>query len=310
VVPFHVAPPAWLAAKPTVEQPNFLTWERGAPAAAQPARAIGVVRFLVPVNVYLPGSTSPTEIPDDYLAYLLSQAKHGAHFSDQARTTVGDQPATVVTAAVDKSLDGSLGCPATETPAADCFGLQPELALRIAVLKVHGKTLLIWLRTDKNLDPSRMKASVGAFDTMLASVRFDDREVRPYATPTPSQHTSSAAPSALDGKYVMKINWAKAHVDKRCMSEVNDEVSVHELVLKQGSVRIWGSVAKGKVGTKRELQFDDTFETVRDQFIFGDGFLTAKFAFDGQKLTFSNMEAGDGSCGDAVVWTTKPWTRQ
>ena len=308
-MPFDVEPPSWLDPKPTTEQPNFVTWEREDPAAAQAGSAVGVVRFLVPVNVYLPGSTTPTDIPDDYVAYLLSQAKHGAHFSDQAQTTVGDQPATIVTAAVDKSLDGSLGCPATETPAADCFGLQSELVLRIAVLKVHGKTLLIWLRTDKALDASTMKSSIEAFDSMLDSVRFVDREVQPYATPTPSQATSSAAPTALDGTYLMKINWGKADIDRRCLSDVKNEVSVHELVLDQGSVRLYGWVERGNSTTQRELQLDETFQTSQDQFLFGDG-ATAKFSFDGRTLTFSDMEATDGGCGEPILWTTKPWIRQ
>ena len=41
----------------------------------------------------------------------LQQTDHGAHFADTTTTTVGGRPATIVTATVDDSLDGSLGCP-------------------------------------------------------------------------------------------------------------------------------------------------------------------------------------------------------
>jgi hypothetical protein len=106
------------------------------------------------------------------MGYLLSQSKFGAHFTDQSERTVGEQQATVVTATVDDSLDGSLGCPATDTPVGDCFGLQRDLSLRIAVVKVKDKTLLIWLSTSTDTAPVEMKTKTQAFEDMLASVRF------------------------------------------------------------------------------------------------------------------------------------------
>ena len=166
VVPFDVAPPSWLNTTPDVEQPNFVTWE-AADAPESPA-----VRFLMPVSVYRPGERGTTTPPEDYLGYLLSQSKFGAHFTDQTERTVGEQQATVVTATVDDSLEGSLGCPAADTPVGDCFSLQPDFSLRIAVLKVKNKTLLIWLRTSTDMDPVEMKAKTQAFEDMLASVRF------------------------------------------------------------------------------------------------------------------------------------------
>jgi hypothetical protein len=102
--PFEVTAPALLPTEPSIDEPNFVTWE--STASDGPA-----VRFLVPVNVFPPGSTVTTPPPADYLAYLLAQAEHGAHFADQTETTVGARPATLLTATVDESLDGSLGCP-------------------------------------------------------------------------------------------------------------------------------------------------------------------------------------------------------
>jgi hypothetical protein len=104
----------------TTDTANFVTWETG--TEGDPA-----VRFLVPVNVYVPGETEATPPPADYLTYLLGQSKDGATFSDQSETTVDGRPATLVTATVEDSLDGSLGCPTEDVAADECFGLQPDL---------------------------------------------------------------------------------------------------------------------------------------------------------------------------------------
>ena len=132
VVPFEVTPPEWAAPEPAAELPNFVTWEGSAVDRG--------IRFLVPVNVYLPGETSPTAPPDDYLAYLLSQAEHGATFEDVVETTVDGRPATVDDRDDTDSLDGSLGCQEEGMFAADCFGLQPDLILRIAVIDTDDRT--------------------------------------------------------------------------------------------------------------------------------------------------------------------------
>ena len=119
ILPFDVTVPEMLPAEPTTDTANFVTWESA--TGDYPA-----VRFLVPVNVYVPGDTEPTPPPADYLTYLLGQSDDGATFSDQAETTVDGFPATLVTAAVTDNLDGSLGCPAENVAADECYGLQPE----------------------------------------------------------------------------------------------------------------------------------------------------------------------------------------
>jgi hypothetical protein len=80
--------------------------------------------------------------------------------------TVDGVQATLVTAKATQSLEGSLGCPTIGADRAqDCFGLQPDVALRIAVLDVGGKPLLIWARTD-------VQSPDAAFEDMLATVDF------------------------------------------------------------------------------------------------------------------------------------------
>ena len=86
VVPFEVTLPEWALPEPAVVLPNFVTWESGTVDRG--------IRFLVPVNVYPPGSDTTTAPPDDYLAYLLGQTEHGAEFADVTETTIDGLPAT------------------------------------------------------------------------------------------------------------------------------------------------------------------------------------------------------------------------
>jgi len=134
------------------------------------------VRLLVPVVVYPPGSAMPEPPPQDYLSYLRQLAAGGAELSHETQITVDGHPATLVnltsasSGRPDGYLDGSLGCPSADSERAEgCFGPQPELLLRIAVVDVGGTTLLAWARMNRDgPDPS----FVGAFEQMLATIRF------------------------------------------------------------------------------------------------------------------------------------------
>ena len=177
-VPFDVTLPEWVAPEPAAEEPNFVTWE-----GSEVDRAI---RFLAPVSLYPPESMTsgtPSALPDDYLSYLFSQADYGATFDDVVETTIDGLPATVVTATTDRGLDGSLGCQAEGLIAADCYGLQSDFTLRLAVVEVGDQPLLIWVR-----DIGGVEAEYDTFDEMLASLHF-----RP--TTETSAPPASTAPS-------------------------------------------------------------------------------------------------------------------
>ncbi len=164
VTPFEVTVPAWLSAVPDTDEPNFLTW------IGKDASFDRAVRFLVPVNVYRPGSAASTPPPDDFLSYLRSQVTHGAQLADETTTSVDGMPTTIVTGTTGTPLDGSLGCPAADVPAPDCFGLQPGMALRLAVVDVADTTLVAWARvTEGSADAAEVFAG---FEQMLGSVRF------------------------------------------------------------------------------------------------------------------------------------------
>lgn len=162
-IPFTVTLPASLKPQPTEDTGTFVTWE----SVSAGGKA---VRFLQPVVVYRPGSSSPQAPPKDYLTYLRGQTSHGAKFANAKTISVDGHATTIMTATTTRALDGSLGCPTATTAADECFGLQTDLALRIAVIDLNGKTLLAWARTDSQ--DVNVPAFYAEFAGMLQSLKF------------------------------------------------------------------------------------------------------------------------------------------
>jgi hypothetical protein len=166
VVPLTVTVGTSLKKPPNPDSRNLLSWD----AADGPNNK---VRFLVPVNLYRPGSVFPEAPPKDYLAYLQGLASQGVvKLSDVTKITVDGHPATLMseTLATDQGFDGALGCPAAGADQAwGCYGPQPGWISRMAVIPVGNSTLLAWARTSK---ASPDDAFVATFETMLNSVRF------------------------------------------------------------------------------------------------------------------------------------------
>jgi hypothetical protein len=138
------------------------------------------VRFLAPTNTYSPGSSATMDPPADFIGYLHDQAANGITVSDETTTTVDGRPATLVSVSSDPSrpegfYDGSLGCASPDQdpkdPDAECFGVQPDLPLRMAVIDVDGTLLLAWARPDD--DPGTSEDDFHHdFETMLGTVQF------------------------------------------------------------------------------------------------------------------------------------------
>jgi len=170
VLPLTVTVDPALKSPPNPDSHNLLSWD----AAASKEKW---VRFLVPVNLYRPGSSVPEAVPKDYLKYLQGQTKDNVEFSDVTKITVDGHPATLMTATstLDASheqglWDGSLGCPKKYAEQSEgCYGIQPQGIIRLAVIDVGGTTLLAWARTAKD-NPD--KAFYAVFERMLTSVRF------------------------------------------------------------------------------------------------------------------------------------------
>ena len=128
------------------------------------------VRFVLPVNLYKPKQQRPVALPKDYLAYLRGLTAQGATYADETTTTVDGHAATLMTGNATEPLDGVLGCPEINMAADDCFGLQSDLSLRIAVIDVDGKTLLAWARAENGA--TDVPAFFAEFETMLQGLKF------------------------------------------------------------------------------------------------------------------------------------------
>jgi hypothetical protein len=169
VLPLTVTVDAALESPPNPDSHNLLSWDS--------ASIDKWVRFLVPVNLYRPGSSVREAVPKDYLKYLQGQTKDNVEFSDVTKITVDGHPATLMTATstIDAShpqgfLDGSLGCPKPHAEQHEgCYGIQPQGIIRLAVVDVGGTTLLAWARTNKDHPDQAFDAM---FERMLTSVRF------------------------------------------------------------------------------------------------------------------------------------------
>ena len=161
--PIDFVVPSFVPAEPTEESGHFMTFVADDNSVA--------IRFLQPVVVYTPGSSTTSPLPTDYVSYLLGQTDHGATFADRADITVDGHKATVVTATTGRSINGSLGCPETGMTAEDCFGLQPEFYMRLAVVATDGGPLLIWLRSGAEVTDD-VAAAKDRFEQVLAGVRF------------------------------------------------------------------------------------------------------------------------------------------
>jgi len=170
VVPLTVTVDATLKSPPNPDSHNLLSWDATASEDHK-------IRFLVPVKLYRPGSSTPEAPPKNYLKYLQGQTKDNVEFSNLTKITVDGHPAPLMTATstIDEShpqgfLDGSLGCPERDADQSEgCAGIQPDFLLRLAVIDVGGTTLLAWARTTKD-NPN--DAFFAMFERMLKSVRF------------------------------------------------------------------------------------------------------------------------------------------
>jgi len=163
-VPFSVALSPMLKPKPSEQTASFVWWQ----SRTEPNDR---VRFLHPAEYYPDGGPHAAPPPSDYPTYLRSLTAKGVRFTDKTTLTVGGRTVAVMTAtATGAGLDGSLGCPDVGADQADgCYGIQPDYALRIAVLNAGGRTILAWARTS-SATPN--KAFLRSFDVMLRTLHF------------------------------------------------------------------------------------------------------------------------------------------
>ncbi|MDP9027666.1 MAG: hypothetical protein M3N46_08910 [Actinomycetota bacterium] len=131
-------------------------------------------------------------MPADFMDYLRSQSRFGVHLSDVVEVKAGPYSTTLFTMTTSRGWDGSFGCPEpSQDPGVDCFGAQPDYALRMAVLDVRGTQLLVWLRDAA--DTKALKADSADFTAMVAGLRFPARAVKADA---PASASATASPSS------------------------------------------------------------------------------------------------------------------
>jgi hypothetical protein len=289
-IPFEVTLPDWLPpdSGPTAERPNFVKWE-----SADGERA---VRFLVPMSVVEPGGTTRVEVPDDYVAHLLSFGDVGASFDEPIETTVDGYPATIVTATTSEEFHGALGCDSDGTSSfGECAGLIPDTTLHIAVIDTGDLTLLVWER-DAGVDGD---VDYSSFDAMLASLHFRD-EAPPATGP-------ADLASPMDGMWTTTVTM--------------DELADSPLLYDAGEIndQNWGDLT---------FTFDSGrfTETQHNAAAVWAG--TGTYDIDGDVITI-NRDNGEQFVmrwhigGDALVlerddtigaaptpWIINPWTRQ
>jgi hypothetical protein len=164
VVPFTIRLADWLDPGSADTGKQFVTWQ-----SSDEQRA---VRVLSPVSVYQPGSSTDAPPPTDLTTYILSLADAGATITDRVDTKVDSHAAVEVSVGLPSgadSLDGALGCPAPGLDAADCFGPQDELVLRLVVVDIDDIPVLIW---ERDYADQADDVDYSAFDEMVASIRF------------------------------------------------------------------------------------------------------------------------------------------
>jgi hypothetical protein len=287
--PLDIVLPSWLEGSDVDDSANFLTWNVDVDERA--------LRFMRPVAVYPPGSGTTAAVPDDFVAYVDGFAAHGAVLTDRSDTTVGGQPATVLTISTEDpfegSLDGVLGCPEEGLPAASCFGPGDEVILRLAIVDTGDGPLLIWLRNPAGAGVD-MVAEAEVFADLLAGVRFADRrpEVAQAAEATP-----------LDGTY----QWTLTTADALATPGQNPDDSypwTFTVTLDRGDV----SVHVEYVGGSEDHQ--GTYEATDDHI---------EFNYAGLRSSYDVVQDTDGTLhltaiepvdpGDAYVNTAQPWTK-
>jgi hypothetical protein len=262
-----------------------------------------------PVVVYRPGETRPSAVPADFLGYLRAQSGVGVRLSDEAHVKAGPYTATVFTMTTSTGHDGSFGCPATGIDAGECFGAQPDYALRMAVLRVRGTLLLLWQRDAA--DAKALTADAPSFAAMVAGLRFPARAVAaeaaspsPSATATPVAAAPTGAVSPVDGTWQATITRDELASSPLLLDpeEVNaDNIGRTRLIFDRGTEAVRkGAADQGATGRFRIHGNVLTIETPE-----GERFVV-RWRISGNRLTLTRAaELGIGP----TPLVLKPWTR-
>ena len=181
--------------------------------------------------------------------------------------------------------------------AGDCFGLQPENTLRMAVIDVGDRTLLAWLRHDNGTDTDAA-AEFAAFEEMLASVSFRDEGAATTVAP--------AAASPIDGVWTNTITEAALQSSPLLYEadEVNDENwGDFTFTFENGRFTL------EQTNPRTTSSYSGTFEVdgdVLSMTMEGVEHFEMRWSIDGDQLTLTRDDALGMS---PTPWVMAPWTR-
>jgi len=204
-----------------------------------------------------------------------------------------------VTATTENPIDGALGCPDDGLTAGDCYGLQPDLVLRLAVVDIDDGPLLIWLRSSRDADPEGLAADVADFEAMLASVSFSDRS-------PDAPVVSSGTATAIDGSWT--ATWSR---DELAAAPLLDADELNDSNWGEFTLTFdHGSVEQSQENVTGTYPFSGTYDVEGDVLAItlenGERF-TMRWQLDDDQLTFVRDESL-GLCPTPFV--IEPWIRQ
>ena len=182
----------------------------------------------------------------------------------------------------------------------------PELCREGMTLAVASESDVAELRASFEgvYDEISSDAATGAHLDAILKLKAE-LAAAPEAPKCPSVQSAdgASASSFPEGTYEMTLTpddgrWCDRH-------QPPAEPALHEMTLVDGSVQLLVEVN----GTM-EIGYVGTYDVFRDRIELTDalGTMTARWSFDGENLTFSEL-ADYPSCGDVVVLTTHPWVR-
>jgi TRAP-type transport system periplasmic protein len=221
---------------------------------------------------------------------------------DDQRAGLRDAARAVGPAAIEAVVDEDLDAAASLCSKGMTFteATTDEIdELRTAVGDVHEE-----LGTDR--DTARRIAAITRIKDRVGVPPSDVSCVRsPVTGAVPAgSSTSDELPEAT---FEMTLTPTDGPSDCPLDEEAKYDETLFQLNLDNGAVEMW--VEYGGRGGRREWGWIGSYAVFRDRVELTDseGVMSARWSFDGRRLTFTDLR-NYPSCGDVVVWTTHPWT--
>jgi hypothetical protein len=230
----------------------------------------------------------------------------------------------VSTATTSTGLDGSIGCQEEGLFAADCFGVQPDLILHMAVIDTDAGPLLVWQRDPVGAGP----IDYASFEEMLASLHFPEG-VTPATEPAVATTASATSdPRLPEGDYrtpelsadqliatAVAAGFNEADAQANLDGQGIDSTATYGLRLADGH---WTTLLSYD-GVPFNSGWEGTYEMVDDDTVTAtesghECTITYTYAFDGAQLTLDMVDDPcfpgvlDEQIAQTVIYESAPFT--